>query len=144
MIDEMSATEGEKKNGTAGAILAAAAAADEAGIRREVGRITELFEHGAPEATSVLEDAAIQLAREHLLDDVRRALPADLDRRIGALVRAYCSGTARAAWKLASYDIPPSLPIEDAKEFLEKPLGPPPLPPEPAKDSVLGDETIAE
>lgn len=94
-------------------ILAAAASADRGRVRAAVERLARMFERDdVAQAVPILEASTIELARGRLLDDVRRALPGALEARLGALVREHCSPCARAAWKLAIYDLPPVLPPE--------------------------------
>jgi hypothetical protein len=122
-------------NGLEARLTRAAWAGDAEAIRREVAALAALFEGSEPGASGVLERAALELAKAHLLDDVRRALPKELDERMQELVRAHCSGTVKAAYKYASYELPP-IPPAEAQELLEPLPGAPALAPPPPRRVV--------
>src|SRR5712692_9332972 len=117
-----------KEDAPAERLLAAAWAGDAGRMRAEVERIVGLLDRYPAGAAAMLERAALELAKVHLLDDVRRALPQELERRMGEVLRERCSPTVRAAWKYAAYDLPLAPPAE-AKDHLEPFPGVAPLPP---------------
>jgi hypothetical protein len=87
-------------------IVRAAWAGETAAMCEAMTELAKLVDQGRPGAAKELEDAAIELAKAHLLDDVRRSLPRETDQHLTEVVRARCSPTVRAAWKLAAYDVP--------------------------------------